>query len=94
MVKSFTSKEFINYVDNLEFEELEDAAAFVRLYYDEYLKAETEEDKDSTFMRYTILMSKFGIMFLTFTEMVVKLRKETEARIDDVKKEQNTNSSI
>lgn len=77
-MKSFTRDEFVDYVKNLKFDELEDAAAFVTEYFDYYnnLPAEPKEEKDAAWEKYMILQAKFGMMFVSFTTLVIDFRKK------------------
>jgi len=83
-MKSFTKEEFIKYVETLQFDELEDCAKFVTEYYDYYksLPDEPKENKDAAWEKYMILMSKYGMMFVSFTIMVIDFRKRLNEEID------------
>ena len=82
-MKSYSRDEFVNYVKNLEFDELESAALFVAKYYNYYhnLSEDQKEEKDAAYEKYIILMSKFGIMFVEYTLSVIKFRKKLNAEI-------------
>lgn len=82
-MKSYTQEEFVEYVKNLEFDELEDCAAFVTQYYNYYKDVpETDkEEKDLAWAKYMILMSKYGMMFVSFTTMVISFRKKLNDEI-------------
>lgn len=73
-----TQEEFLQYVKNLEFNELEDVASFVTEYYEYYrnLPEEKKEEKDEAWQKYMILMAKFGMMFVSFTATVIEYRKQ------------------
>ena len=95
-MKSFTKEEFINYVKNLEFDELEDCAAFVTTYYEHYIaiSSDKKEEKDEAWERYMILMSKFGMMFVTFTAAVIEYRKKLNEELDQLTKEHPSGESL
>jgi hypothetical protein len=82
-MKSYTQEEFVEYVKNLEFDELENCAAFVAQYYDYYKEVpETnKEEKDLAWVKYMTLMSKFGMMFVSFTTMVISFKKKLNYEI-------------
>lgn len=82
-MKSYTKEEFIEYVKKLEFQELEDCAAFVTEYYNYYVSVpEADKDeKNEAWSKYIILMSKFGMMFVGFTSAVIEFRKKIDAEI-------------
>lgn len=82
-MKSYTKEEFVKYVETLQFDELEDAAAFVTEYYEYYksLPNEPKEEKDASFEKYMILMAKFGMLFVSFTLMVIGFRKKLNDEI-------------
>lgn len=82
-MKSYTKEEFVKYVESLEFQELEDAASFVTEYYAFYksLPNEPKEEKDAAWEKYMILMAKFGMMFVSFTTMVISFRKKLNDEI-------------
>lgn len=73
-----TQEEFLQYVENLEFNELEDVASFVTEYYEYYrnIPEEKKEEKDEAWQKYMILMAKFGMMFVSFTATVIEYRKQ------------------
>lgn len=73
-----TQEEFLQYVKNLEFNELEDVASFVTEYYEYYrnIPEEKKEEKDEAWQKYMILMAKFGMMFVSFTATVIEYRKQ------------------
>lgn len=82
-MKSYTKEEFVDYVKTLEFDELEDAANFVTEYYDYYksLPNESSVEKDAAFEKYMILMAKFGMLFVSFSLMVIGFRKKLDEQI-------------
>lgn len=82
-MKSYTKEEFVDYVKTLEFDELEDAANFVTEYYDYYksLPNEPSVEKDAAFEKYMILMAKFGMLFVSFSLMVIGFRKKLDEQI-------------
>jgi len=86
-MKGYNKEEFFEYVKTLEFDELEDCAAFIQYYYDYYRKLpeEPKEEKDLAWHKYLILMSKFGITFVSFTASVIEFRKKLQNEIDQEK---------
>lgn len=82
-MKSYTKEEFVKYVESLEFQELEDAASFVTEYYEFYksLPSEPKEEKDAAWEKYMILMAKFGMLFVSFTTMIIGFRKNLNDEI-------------
>lgn len=72
-MSSFTKEEFLKYIQNLDFYELEDVAEFVNEYWLEYQK--NPEDKDNKY-QYSACMITFGHLFLEYTRSVIQLRKE------------------
>jgi hypothetical protein len=83
---SYTREEFVEYVKNLEFQELEDVAAFVTQYYEYYnnIPGDKKEEKDEAWQKYMILQAKFGMMFVSFTYTVIEYRKQLN---DEIEKE-------
>jgi hypothetical protein len=90
-MKSYTRDEFVDYVKTLEFDVLEDAASFITEYYNYYnnLPDEKKEEKDAAYEKYIILMSKFGMMFVTFTSLVIEFRKKLN---EDIQAEEDSRS--
>ena len=86
-----TMEEFVDYVKKLEFQELEDCAAFVTQYYEYYrnVPEENTQDKDDAWKKYMVLMSKFGMMFVSFSAAVIEFRKKLNEQIAE---EENRNS--
>ena len=84
MTKSLSREEFIDYVKGLEFQELEDAAAFVNEYFEYYqsLTTEAEEEKQLAWEKYIILCSKYGHWFMKFTLNIIEMRKEIQELTD------------
>jgi len=83
MMKSYTSEEFVEYVKKLNFDKLEDCAAFITEYYEYYvaIPEENKQDKGDAWTKYIILMSKFGMMFVSFTTAVIDFRKQLNEEI-------------
>jgi hypothetical protein len=85
-MKHLTAAEFADYVDDLEFEELEDIAAFVRSYFEAYkeIPEEDEEEKQNAWLKYVILTSRFAMTFVHYIEMSIEMRKEIEDQIKSI----------
>lgn len=85
MTKHLSPSEFAEYVDNLNFEELEDVTSFVKSYYEAYKStpAEDTEAKNDAWMKYLILTSRFCMTFIAYIEMSFKLRKKYEGLLKD-----------
>lgn len=88
-MKHMSISEFAEYVDNLEFEELEDVSAFIKGYFDAYkeIPEENEAEKDQAWLKYVVLASKYCMTFITYYEMSAKYRKELQEQLDMVDEE-------
>ena len=73
---SFTKEEFVEYIQGLEFLELEDVAEFVHSYWKEY----NENPTDDNSFRYNACVATYGHLFLFFTREAIKMRKDYESR--------------
>lgn len=95
-MKNFTNEEFVDYIKKLEFNELEDCAAFAIEYYNFYLNTpETnKEEKDNAWTKYVIIISKFGMMFASFTAAVIEFRKKLNAEIAAEKAENSSGRAL
>jgi hypothetical protein len=80
MTKHLSTSEFAEYIDNLDFEELEDLTTFVKSYFEAYKSTPNEdtEAKNEAWEKYTILATRFCMTFLVYAEMSFELRKEYE----------------
>ena len=89
-MKHLSVEEFVEYVDGLEFEELEDVTAFVRSYFEAYkeIPKEDEEEKNNAWMKYVILSSRFTMTFVTYIEMSIKMREEMEEQMRSTEPEE------
>jgi hypothetical protein len=92
-MKSFTKEEFVEYVKTLKFDDLEDCAIFVTQYFDYYsnIPEENKQEKDEAWSKYMILMSKFGMMFVSFTTAVIDFRKKLN---EEIKAEEDRNEIV
>ena len=89
MTKNYNRDEFVEYVKSLKFHELEDAANFIDEYY-RYFESIPEEEKDAkqlAWEKYVILLSKYGHWFVSFSLVVMDLRKKM---VEDLENGQNT----
>lgn len=88
-MKHMTISEFSEYVDGLEFEELEDVSAFIKGYFDAYkaIPDEQEEEKDQAWLKYVVLASKYCMTFMAYFDMSLKYRKELQEQLDMVDEE-------
>jgi hypothetical protein len=84
-MKSYSQEEFVEYVKKLEFDELEDCAAFVTQYYNYYrdVPESDKEEKDAAWGKYMTLMAKYGMMFVAFAASVVEFRKMLQNEISE-----------
>lgn len=80
MTKNYTKQEFIEYVKNLEFYELEDVANYIKEYFEHYdsIPEENKEEKQLAWEKYVVLLAKYGHWLFSFTLMVIEMRKEIE----------------
>lgn len=83
MTKTYNREEFITYVKDLNFVELEDAASFVNEYYNHYISLSNEDndEKQLAWEKYVILLSKFGHLFLSFSLMVLEIQKTLDTNL-------------
>lgn len=82
MTKNYTREEFVEYVKNLEFYELEDVANYIREYFEHYesIPLENKEEKNLAWEKYIILLAKYGHWLVSFALMVIDMRKELTTR--------------
>lgn len=80
MTKNYTRDEFVDYVKNLRFTEIEDVAKFVEEYFNYYdsIPVENTAEKTLAWEKYVILLSKYGHWFVTFTLMILELKDKME----------------
>lgn len=85
MTKNYTRDEFVDYVKSLKFHELEDAANFIDEYYRyfESIPEEKTEEKQLAWEKYVILLSKYGHWFVSFSLIVMDMRKKMAEAIDN-----------
>jgi hypothetical protein len=85
MTKNYTREEFVEYVKNLELQELEDIASFITEYFNHYnsIPNEDAEQKQLAWEKYVILLSRYGQLFISFATMVMELRDNAEKAIKD-----------
>lgn len=84
-MKHMNIGEFADYVDNLEFEELEDVSAFIRGYFESYkeIPEENTEEKDDAWLKYVVLASKYCMTFVTYFDMTLEARKVFEQTYEE-----------
>lgn len=84
MTKNYTREEFVEYVKDLKFQELEDVANFINEYFEHYesIPADKTEEKQLAWEKYIILLSKYGQWFISFALMVMQLRSDMEKSIE------------
>lgn len=82
-MKHLTVAEFAEYIDGLEFEELEDITAFIRSYFEAYKEVpmEDEEEKNNAWMKYVILTSRFAMTLVHYADMSIAFRKELDEQM-------------
>lgn len=80
MTKHLSTSEFAEYVDNLNFKELEDVTAFVKSYYETF-KSIPDEDavaKNEAWMKYVILTTRFCMTFIAYVDQSLELLRQYE----------------
>ena len=80
MTKHLSPSEFAEYVDNLNFKELEDVTAFVKSYYEAF-KSIPDEDavaKNEAWMKYVILTTRFCMTFIAYVDQSLELLRQYE----------------
>ena len=84
-MKHMNIGEFADYVDNLEFEELEDVSAFIRGYLESYkeIPEENTQEKDDAWLKYVVLASKYCMTFITYFDMTLEARKAFEQTYEE-----------
>lgn len=84
MTKTYNREEFLAYVKDLNFVDLQDAASFVHEYYNHYISLPNDdsEEKQLAWEKYLILLSKFGHWFMKFSMMVLELQKNLEVNLE------------
>lgn len=80
MTKNYTREEFVEYVKDLQFYELDDVANYINEYYFHYesIPDEEKEEKQLAWEKYVILLAKYGHWFISFALMVMDMRREME----------------
>lgn len=81
MVQNLTDKEFQNYIKTLKFDNMFDLAHFIRAYFEHYvdrLVNGTEDGANRAYANYAILMSFFGMNFVTYMETLEAKNKMNE----------------
>lgn len=82
-MKGHTLEEFRDYMKSLKFEELEDMATFIKEYFDYYKSVpDTEvEEKELALGKYAMLISEYGMYFVSFSLSVIEMRKQMQKEI-------------
>lgn len=77
MTTSHTITEFRDYVANLEIKDLDIACELIMSHYKHFLNVpdEDEEAKYLAWSKYSMLIVKFGMMFVYFTDGVLAMRE-------------------
>ena len=91
-MKSHTIEEFREYIKTIKFEELEDLALFVSEYFD-YYKSVPDTDvaeKELAFGKYSILITEYGMFFVSYTLSVIEMRKKLQ---EEVAQEERKNTA-
>jgi hypothetical protein len=79
LTQSYTREEFVEYVKELEIDDLEQMVDLVLEYFDYYKKLpEESENKQLAWEKYVILISKYGVIFAEYSKMVLKFKKNLE----------------
>jgi hypothetical protein len=88
MSQSYTRDEFLDYVKDLQIDDLEQMVDLVLEYFDYYEQLpEDAENKQDAWEKFVILVTKYGVTFAEYTKMVLQLKKNLE-----MVREQNENS--
>lgn len=84
MTKTYNREDFLAYVNDLNFVDLQDATSFVHEYYNHYISLPNDdsEEKQLAWEKYLILLSKFGHWFMKFSMMVLELQKNLEVNLE------------
>lgn len=82
-MKGHTLEEFRDYMKSLKFEELEDMAVLIKEYFDYYKNVpDTDvEEKEAALGKYAMLISEYGMYFVSFSLSVIEMRKKLQAEI-------------
>lgn len=84
-MKNYTLEEFRDYMKTLKFEELEDMAMFIKEYFDYYKSVPDTnvEEKELALGKYAMLISEYGMYFVSFSLSVIEMRKKLQEEIAD-----------
>lgn len=84
-MKGYTLEEFRDYMKTLKFEELEDMAMFIKEYFDHYKNVPDTnvEEKELALGKYAMLISEYGMYFVSFSLSVIEMRKKLQEEIAD-----------
>ena len=79
-MKSYTIEEFRDYIKTVKFEELEDLASFISEYFDHYKSVPDTDvaEKELALGKYIILITEYGMAFVSFTLSVIEMRKKMQ----------------
>lgn len=82
-MKGYTLEEFRDYMKTLKFEELEDMAMFIKEYFDYYKSVPDTnvEEKELALGKYAMLISEYGMYFVSFSLSVIEMRKQMQKEI-------------
>lgn len=82
-MKGYTLEEFSGYMKGLKFEDLEDMAMFIKEYFDYYKSVPDTnvEEKELALGKYAMLISEYGMLFVSFSLSVIEMRKKLQAEI-------------
>lgn len=91
-MKNYTLEEFRDYLQTLKFDDLEDLAVFIKEYFDYYKNVPDSnvEEKELALGKYAILISEYGMMFVSFALSVIEMRKKLQQEIADEEARVNT----
>lgn len=82
MTQSYTREEFVEYVKELEIDNLEQMVDLVLEYFDYYEKLPEEaENKELAWEKYCIVIAMYGINLADYAKKMINMRKTLEMPI-------------
>lgn len=89
-MKGHTLEEFRDYLKTVNFDDLEGLALFIKEYFDYYKSVPDSnvQEKEDALAKYAILISEYGMMFVSFAISVIDMRKKLQEEIGEEEKNQ------